>query len=282
MNAALTDRSNLHVKTSCKGTARIERLNVGPWLQFRIDDVEWTRTTLPIADLPAGLEGLRIVHLTDTHFRTQWDRGYSRVLERIAADPPDLVVFTGDFVDDKRDPSAAMPLVRRFVDGLRSRLGTYAILGNHDGPHLYAPVRAMPLHLLDAQSTTIRHQGASIELIALPGPYRDSMPSAFPSLMPPRAPGGLRIVLSHYPDHLPKVQSLAPDLFLAGHTHGGQCCLPWRIPLMRHDSLPRRLCAGIHRTHDTWLVVGRGLGFSGMPLRTFCPAEVIEIILTQK
>jgi hypothetical protein len=74
--------------------------------------------------------------------------------------------------------------------------------------------------------------------------------------------------------------SLTPDLFLAGHTHGGQICLPGRIPIIRHDSLARRFWLGIHRVHGTWLVVNRGIGFStALQLRLFCPAEVVEIRL---
>jgi predicted MPP superfamily phosphohydrolase len=68
-------------------------------------------------------------------------------------------------------------------------------------------------------------------------------------------------------------------LFLAGHTHGGQVCFPGKVPIIRHDSLASRLVSGIHRYHDTWLVVTRGLGFSSYPIRLFCPAEVIELTL---
>ena len=92
----------------------------------------------------------------------------------------------------------------------------------------------------------------------------------------------LRIVLSHFPDHLPRVQyALQPDLFLAGHTHGGQVCLPGGWPILRHDTMPRRLCSGIHWVERTWLVANRGFGFSGMQLRLFCPAEVLDLRLTR-
>jgi predicted MPP superfamily phosphohydrolase len=94
----------------------------------------------------------------------------------------------------------------------------------------------------------------------------------------PRVP---RIVLSHYPDALVKLQALdvTPDLHFAGHTHGGQVCLPGRVPILRHDTLPRRYCTGVHRFGDTWLVVSRGMGYSTYPIRVFCPAEVVEVVL---
>jgi uncharacterized protein len=85
--------------------------------------------------------------------------------------------------------------------------------------------------------------------------------------------------LSHYPDIVRETRFLNPDLFLAGHTHGGQICLPGKIPIFKHDSLPRPICSGIHRAFDSWLVVNRGFGFSWLAVRMFCPAEVIEIRL---
>jgi predicted MPP superfamily phosphohydrolase len=101
----------------------------------------------------------------------------------------------------------------------------------------------------------------------------------FVNSIPARRSGALRIVLSHFPDQLLRTRSLAPDLFLAGHTHGGQICLPGGWPILRHDSLPRRLCKGIHQVEKTWLVVGRGLGTTNLHIRLFCPPEVLEIQL---
>jgi predicted MPP superfamily phosphohydrolase len=66
---------------------------------------------------------------------------------------------------------------------------------------------------------------------------------------------------------------------LAGHTHGGQACLPGGIPIIRHDTLPRRYCRGVNRLFDTWLVVSRGMGFATRQFRVFCPAEVVELVL---
>jgi predicted MPP superfamily phosphohydrolase len=68
-------------------------------------------------------------------------------------------------------------------------------------------------------------------------------------------------------------------VYLAGHTHGGQICGPGGLALTWNDSMARRYCKGVHRYRDTWLVVSRGMGFSQLPLRLFCPPEAIEIRL---
>ena len=79
--------------------------------------------------------------------------------------------------------------------------------------------------------------------------------------------------MAHFPDHIRKAARLRPDIYFAGHTHGGQICLPNGFAPVRHDSLPRAFCKGVHRIHDTWFIVGRGMGFTGLPFALFLPGR---------
>lgn len=256
----------------------------GPWFQlFEPHGFEWNVYDLPVPGLPPALEGFRIVHLSDFHLRPRWSSVYDGLLNRVEAAAPDLILCTGDFVENRHNCKPAIPFVHRLVAKLRARLGCFGILGNHDQ-------HAVTGHLVGTNVTMIENQrrvldvdgGAGrIELIGLPGHNRSELDPAFVRSLPPREPGVLRVVLSHYPDHIRRTRGLNADLFLTGHTHGGQVCLPGGWPIIRHDKLPRRLCKGIHRYEDTWLVVNKGFGFSGMPLRLFCPAEAIELRLTR-
>ncbi len=127
-------------------------------------------------------------------------------------------------------------------------------------------------------------RGETIELIGFPGPHRWDLDEAFLRNIPPKKTGIPRIIISHYPDLIraARAAGLAPDLFFAGHTHGGQICLPGEIQILGHDSLPRRFRKGVHDYHGACLVVTRGVGFSTLPIRLFCPAEVVEVILKRK
>ena len=253
----------------------------GPWLQFNdAAGFEWNQYLLAIPQLPATLEGFRIVQLSDLHCRARWQRAYDQLIARLTADPPDLLLFTGDLIEDPTHPHLALPTATRLVSQLRARLGVFGIFGNHDRTLDPAALAGTPLQWIDGRRVLV-NPAAPVELIALPGPLRESLPPGFASTQPPKTPGVPRIVLSHFPDHIKRLAALHADVFLAGHTHGGQMCLPNGIPLLRHDSLPRRLTTGLHRLADTWLVVNRGLGFSSFACRTFCPAEVIEIRLTR-
>ena len=268
-----------------------ERDRPGPWLQFRLPDRwEWNRVRLAVPNLPRALEGLRILHVSDFHLRRFWTPAYDKLIARIARNVPDLLISTGDYVEDKKDHRPAMPMAMRLVKGFRGRLGAFGILGNHDKYVMTSHLERAGLAMLDGRRRELRvargagakYSEATIELIGLPGVLRSHLSNDFIRSIPRRREGTLRIVLSHFPSHLKRVQfDLQPDLFLTGHTHGGQVCLPGGHPVLRHDPSPRRLCTGIHWIDRTWLVVNRGFGFSGMPMRMFCPAEVLELTLTR-
>jgi predicted MPP superfamily phosphohydrolase len=271
-----------HTKTGHNGSVR-PRPAVGPWLQIGSSrGFEWHRAELALPDLPAELVGLRILHVSDFHAWAHWDAAYDELIERVKRERVDMILFTGDFVDCKWDYSPAMPVVRRVMEGLTSRLGTYVVLGNHDNDLLAASLGGWGLHLVDGRRLCLESAAATIELIGFGGVDRGDLDPWFVASIPPKKPGAVRIVMSHFPDSLRRAGVLRPDLFLAGHTHGGQICLPGGRPISSHDSLPLRYCRGIHRIAGTWLVVNRGFGFSSkLRIRTFCPAEVIEMTLVK-
>jgi predicted MPP superfamily phosphohydrolase len=251
-----------------------------PWLMLgQPHAFEWNRVTLLVPALPAPLEGLRILHVTDFHLRARWYDSLDRLLSRIQEDPPDLLLATGDFSEDRYNYRPALPYVLRLIDGFRARLGCFGITGNHDELGLSDHFEGTNLTFVENRRLEIPVDDATIELIGLPGHNRELLDPAWVASLPRQKRNSVRIVLSHHPDNIRRTQNLAPDLFLAGHTHGGQVCLPGGIPILRHDKLPRRYARGIHRYGDSWLVVNRGFGFSGFPLRTFCPPEVIELTL---
>ena len=254
----------------------------GPWVQC-IDAIrfEWNAYEVAIHQLPATLNGFRILHLTDVHARTNWQRAYDELIDRVRADVPDLILFTGDLVDKKYNPAPALPIARKLLNGLKARLGIFGIRGNHDLQIWQTSLIGTPMRMIDGQRILLSSNGAHLELLAVPGPERSNLTAEFIESIPAKALGVPRIMMSHFPDHIRRLGSLHPDIYLAGHTHGGQACLPGGWPMLRHDSLPSEMSKGVHRLAHSWFVVSRGFGFSSIPLRIFCPAEVVEIRLTE-
>ncbi len=260
-----------------------------PWIEIgKIRHLRRPRYELPIRDLPEALHGLRIVHLSDIHVDRTWMPGWDELHRWLAENPPDLICITGDWVDKKHDHRPALPLLDRFLNALTARLGVWGILGNHDTDLL--PLRAAdgasrstPVHTLFNERVTLAHGDATLEIIGLHGVHpQDTSQEVLTKLIEPRRANVVRIMLSHFPAHVLKVADAGVDLVLAGHTHGGQVCLPGGIPLMTHDRLPSRFARGAHRIGGSWLVTSRGCGFSKYPIRVFCPAEAIEIVLVRQ
>jgi predicted MPP superfamily phosphohydrolase len=262
------------------------RPDCGPWLQLGpIRQYEWNTLHLPIDALPASLQTARLLHLSDLHLRAgRWHPALDELITRTRDHPPDAVLITGDFVDDKFDHSAALPLVEKLVTSLRAREGIFAILGNHDGDLLGPRLPAWGVSIITGQRLEIAAgEGGRIELVGLPGVGRQDLAMGiFAETLPPRQPGVPRIALAHFPDSIEHLGRLDPDIFLAGHTHGGQICLPGGLPILTHSPLPRRLSKGLHRVGRTWYVVSRGMGYSHFACRVFCPAEVIELKLQER
>lgn len=251
----------------------------GWWAFWHPRKVAWVRLQANITGMHPALANVRIIHLTDLHFRSDWCRAYDRLITDINAANPDLVLFTGDFIDSKEDHRQAMPMVKRFFSQLKASAGLYAILGNHDGYFVGPMLAEMGIIWLNEQRITLKQGEAEIELIGFPGVERSDISPAFIDAIPVKNQGALRIVMSHYPDLFEVAAPLQPDLYLTGHTHGGQVCLPGGHPLLVHDSSPRWRTRDIHRIDNAWFVANRGIGFSTYRVRLFCPSEAIEIVV---
>jgi predicted MPP superfamily phosphohydrolase len=240
---------------------------------------EWNTYEVSLPNLPAALDGFRLVQLSDMHCQPHWQTAYDELIDRIRADEPDLIVFTGDLIDYINKPWECLPTARKLLPLLRASHGLLGVFGNHDRLVDPADYNGTPLRMIDGQRLLIHHEGAQLELIAVPGPERIDCPHDFGKSMQPKSVGIPRIMLAHFPDHIRRLKVLQPDIYLSGHTHGGQACLPGGIPIQRHDSLPIKYFKGVHQLYGTHFFVSRGFGFSTFNFRAFCPSEVIEIVL---
>ena len=254
-----------------------------PWLQLGHANGFVTRHyTAAIDGLPPALAGFRILHLSDLHIRSVWSSAYDELIERTRSLAPDLILVTGDIVHNRPNHYPAMPHAQRLLTHLPSRLGLHAILGNHDNMRVGFELGQAGVSMLCGKRLLIHDRGATLELIGGPGVDRQHLRPEFAKSFPPRQAGTPRIMMIHFPCHYARLAGMQPDLFLCGHTHGGQVCLPTGRPIICHDPSPIHHCHGAHRFGRTHYIVNHGLGFSGFPIRLFCPAEVVLIELRGK
>ena len=242
---------------------------------MRVPRVERVDVVLP--RLGPGLDGTRVVLLTDTHYgptdRAAWSR---KVTEAVNALDPDIVCHTGDIADgtvaQRREQAAPLADItakhaRVYVTGNHEYygdpLGWIAHLDGLGWQHLHnrhtvverGGDRIVVAGVDDATAHHSGHPGHRADLAA-------ALTGADPDLPV--------LLLAHQPKQIPAAEEAGVDLQLSGHTHAGQI---WPFNLLVRLDQPH--VAGLSRRTDrTWLYTSRGTGYWGPPLRLAAPSEI--------
>ena len=202
---------------------------------------------------------------------------------------PDIIVLLGDMVHSGRQASKYLSL----LEELEARQGIWACLGNHEhgfvwysrylGPSPVASVDEwrriyadLGIELLVNEARPVEKSGARIWLVGVDDAYsgNDDLPKALQGV----DRNEFCLAITHSPDLVdnPRVDEL--DLVFAGHTHGGQVCLPLLGPIYAPCRKPRQRASGLICTNRTTMYVSRGVG-EAMPIRFRCPRELTLITL---
>ncbi|MEC9464906.1 MAG: metallophosphoesterase [Myxococcota bacterium] len=244
------------------------------------------RVSIPIRDLPPGLEGLRILQLTDVHFGVHIEATQFEKIVRVAREyAPDMVVLTGDIADDYSKLGPAL----RYLKELETPLGVFACIGNHEiyrgraeAEKIYAE---HGVHYLCNDGTLIERGGDSFWLAGADDParlFRDRG-SFFTRTVKAALSGcpddvSTQVLLCHRPRGFDAAAELGVSLTLSGHTHGGQVAFAGRSlfePLM-----PSRYLLGHYQRGESHLYTSAGLGH-WLPFRLNCPCEGALIELSR-
>jgi predicted MPP superfamily phosphohydrolase len=237
-----------------------------------------------VPGLQPGLCGLRILQLSDLHLGTGLDdRDLELILARAAARRPDLVVLTGDTADRLAALQTALPRLA----SLSPRLGTFAVLGNHEYmsgelEEMIAAYAASGVTLLVNEARTLAVGGATLSVIGVDDPYGKAEDGFFERCLRGADPGpraGFRLLLSHRPDALDAAAARGIDLVLSGHTHGGQVGW-WGRSLFERLGVARRMW-GFYRAGATRLYTSAGAG-DWFPFRINCPREAPLLTLEER
>ncbi|WP_433827619.1 metallophosphoesterase [Actinoplanes sp. CA-015351] len=269
--------------------------------------IERNLFTLRRFDVPVlepDAEPLRILHLSDLHMMPEQRRKQDWVAALIGTDP-DLVITTGDNLSSPY----AVPGVLRALEPFLDRPGAF-VFGSNDyrGPVFKNPLRyVLPgereyvqgvdlptddlrAALVDAgwadlnnARTVLKAGGRSIELAGVDDPHveRDDYASVAGSIS---SGADLHLGVTHTPASR-VLNAMAADgfsLLLAGHTHGGQVCVPFYGALATNCDLPQSMAKGLHRWpgSDSWLHVSAGLGtHPTAPMRFACKPEASLLTL---
>ena len=234
------------------------------------------RVSLLCPRLPQSFDGLRILHLSDLHL-THWSSRMERWRLTLRKLHADAVMITGDLGHRSWLWQRGLPGLQRLLGELRTPLGVFFILGNHDALETAQALQDTGMKSLSNEAVMVRHGTDRLAIIGLAQHRR--IDADIPAALTGVRPTDFKLMLLHYPDMVYSAMAAGADVCLAGHTHGGQICFPDGRPLIGHDSLPADFCTGVHRIKTTWLVVNRGIGKAGVRLRLFCPPQAILLTL---
>ncbi|WP_345991862.1 metallophosphoesterase [Sulfurimonas sp. HSL-1716] len=220
----------------------------------------------------------KIAQISDLHIGGLIGREFIKeVVQKVNALTPDLIVITGDLVDVKA--LYAKDTTDEFKE-LRSKYGTYYIVGNHEYFHgikeIIKAVKALGIRVLENENVYIGEEGRGFNLAGVYDVFGYRTKTYMPDLQ--KALQGIKdsptVLLAHQPRFIEEVKEKV-DLMLSGHTHGGQI-YPFKFLI----SLVQPYISGLHRHRkDLQIYVNKGTGFWGPPMRLGANSEITDMTL---
>lgn len=281
---------NLRIRTGVRwlrrllpGIAGLTAAGFGLYTYARKIETRWLdihNIALTLPRLAPAFDGYRIVQISDLHMEMWRDWAtFDRAIDRINALAPDLIVVTGDYVNETVDDIAA-DLCRRLAR-LHAPDGVLSVLGNHDywrdGEAVQAVVNDAGLRDIRNRVYTLRRDGAALHVAGVDSVVE--MRARLDVVLKELPGDGAAILLAHEPDFaFASAVNGRFDLQLSGHSHGGQV----RLPLLTELVLPplaRHFIMGYYQWHGMHIYVNRGLGISGLRMRFLCRPEVTVLTL---
>ena len=245
------------------------------WFQWQCWGLQATHTEAALDRLPAEFDGYKIVHLSDLHGH-EYGEGSEKLLARVAEQKPDLIVITGDLIDQ----DSQLQMIPALAKGLAAVAPTYYVTGNHEWGLGTGTVRELKNLLsqcgvkpLSNQYELLERNGAQIVLAGVDDPngYADQItPEELYARIENNAPGLFTLLLAHRNDRFGQYADAGYDFVMSGHGHGGIVRLPFVGGLVgtNRQFFPK-WTSGIYTLGDSTLFVSRGLGNNTVPFQGF-------------
>ncbi|MGP4108544.1 metallophosphoesterase [Virgibacillus sp. L01] len=250
-----------------------------------------TTTELDVhsGEIPESFDGYRIVHLSDLHSKS-FGENQKRLVERVKNENPDLIVFTGDIVDQKdfnKKPGITL------MENMTAIAPVYFVTGNHEWwseeySSLENDLETAGVNVLRNSSELIQVNGSSIAILGIDDPARaensySEKGIVSESINSLKMSAEFSILLSHRPEMFSVYQNHNIDLTFSGHAHGGQFRLPFIGGVIAPDQgLFPNYTAGKYVKNGSAMIVSRGLGNSIIPQRIFNRPEIVSVTLHTK
>jgi predicted MPP superfamily phosphohydrolase len=215
-----------------------------------------SRVSIASPKVPRGAQPVRIAHISDVHSDPS-PRLEERLPEAIAAEKPDVIVFTGDSLNSPE----GLPVFKSLLQKLSAIAPTFVVKGNWDTWFWgnLALFDGTGVVELNGAGRVVSVRGIKVGISGLAVQNEQSLDRALAGI--PR--DAISVFLYHSPDLIKEVSSRQVDLYCAGHTHGGQVALPGYGALVTFSKFGKQYESGLYREGKTSLYVNRGIGMEG-------------------
>ncbi len=223
--------------------------------------------------LPGSFKGYRILHLSDIHIDALADRG-KLLRERTRAIRADCCVITGDFCFKiGGDISDAMRCMETFLQDWHFKDGIHLVLGNHDQLAMVETLERAGVRVLMNESVCIKKGPERLWIVGVDDPHYYGLSDLRKALKAvPKE--DFKVLLAHSPELWQEALDEGICLYLCGHAHGGQICLPGGRPLIANLKLPRRFYKGQWEAGPMKGYTSSGVGAAGLEVRFFSYPEI--------
>lgn len=239
--------------------------------------IRLNRLELTFPDLPPAFDGFTILQVSDPHVDAL-PAAMEAALLKMASVDPDVCILTGDYKRGFTGPfHQVMPALGDLASRVRPAHGIHAVLGNHDTADMAEAIEGLGIRVLVNETHTIEKDGAHIHLTGTDDVhyfYTDDARAALAG-----APQGFKIAVVHSPELAHAAAENGFQLYLTGHTHGGQVCLPGGRPVLTHLVRHRAYASGLWRHRDMVGYTSTGVGVSALPVRFNSVGEIALITL---
>ncbi|MDM5297713.1 metallophosphoesterase [Bacillus pumilus] len=244
--------------------------------------IDMVSLTIQDSQLPASFDGFKIAQFSDVHLSDTFStNSLESIMQKINAETPDLIVFTGDLVDFQSSIEEHEK-AKAFLTELHAPFGKLAICGNHDygpfGIELYEKtMEACGFTLCKNDVFLLEKENEHIQIATL-----DDLMMSIPDydlIKQEVSPDLFTLLLVHEPDAALELQQTPINLQLSGHTHGGQIQLPFYGPILTAP-YGNTYVEGLYESNQQRIYVNRGLGTTRLPLRFLAKPELTFFTLT--
>jgi uncharacterized protein len=260
------------------------------FLYYQNNALSVTKISIESSKIPASFDGYKIVHLSDLHSKL-FGENQNRLVKKIRNTKPDIIVYTGDLIDKRRDERPSYILMEELIN----IAPIYYVTGNHEWDDerafrsLETELKRLGVHVLRNQFETIQNGNDEVFILGIDDPLilendyeKEILPEEAIETVLDQLPNddNYKILLSHRTELFEMYAHYDIDLTFSGHAHGGQ----FRIPFIGGLIAPNqgyfpKYTSGKHRLKDSQLVISRGLGNSKIPQRIFNLPEIVVVTL---